>query len=90
MAFHTFSHVLALDMNFHIKRRTGDLSRKLERGTRSISMVFRAVVFTFLPTALELALVCGILWKQFSAPVAGKPTHGVEQWAHRGQRKQRG
>ena len=58
-------------MNFHIKRRTGDLSRKLERGTRSISMVFRAVVFTFIPTALELSLVCGILWQQFSAPVAG-------------------
>jgi hypothetical protein len=59
-------------MNFHIKRRTGELSRKLERGTSSISMVFRAVVFTFIPTALELALVCGILWRQFSAPVAGE------------------
>lgn len=37
-------------------------------------MVFRALVFTFLPTALELCLVCGILWTQFSALVAGAPS----------------
>eukprot|EP00191_Tetraselmis_sp_GSL018_P021394 CAMPEP_0177593098 /NCGR_PEP_ID=MMETSP0419_2-20121207/8937_1 /TAXON_ID=582737 /ORGANISM="Tetraselmis sp., Strain GSL018" /LENGTH=548 /DNA_ID=CAMNT_0019084059 /DNA_START=514 /DNA_END=2160 /DNA_ORIENTATION=- len=71
VSFHTFSHVLALDTSFHIKRRTGELSRKLERGTQSINMVFRAIVFTFIPTVVELALVCGILWTSFSAPVAG-------------------
>jgi len=71
VAFHTLNHVLGLDMSFHIMRKTGELSRRLDRGSRSINMVFRAVVFTFLPTILELIMVCGILWHQFSAPVAG-------------------
>eukprot|EP00873_Tetraselmis_striata_P021767 jgi/Tetstr1/442031/TSEL_030212.t1 len=71
VAFHTFNHVLNMDMQFHLNRRTGELSRKLERGTRSVGMVFRAVVFTFMPTVVELLLVCGILWSSFSAPVAG-------------------
>lgn len=35
--------------------RAGSLSRMLERGTRSVAMIFRAIVFTFVPTALELA-----------------------------------
>jgi hypothetical protein len=35
-------------------------------------MVFRAMVFTFLPTVVELVLVCGILWTTFSPPVAGE------------------
>lgn len=39
-------------------------------GTRSVSMVFRAVVFTFVPTALELVLVCGLLARSFAPQVA--------------------
>ncbi|BDA47349.1 Iron-sulfur clusters transporter atm1, mitochondrial [Coccomyxa sp. Obi] len=70
VAYHTFSHVLDLDINFHLERRTGALSRILERGTRSISMVFRAVVFTFLPTAIELVLVCGLLARTFTPIVS--------------------
>jgi ABC-type transport system involved in Fe-S cluster assembly fused permease/ATPase subunit len=53
-------------LSFHLERRTGALQRIIDRGTRSVSMVFRAVVFTFLPTAMELALVCGLLWHAFS------------------------
>ncbi|KAK9905738.1 hypothetical protein WJX75_005420 [Coccomyxa subellipsoidea] len=70
VAYHTFSHVLDLDINFHLERRTGALSRILERGTRSVSMVFRAVVFTFLPTAIELVLVCGLLARTFTPIVS--------------------
>ncbi len=40
-------------------------------GTRSVAMVFRAVVFTFLPTAFELVLVCGLLARTFQPAVAG-------------------
>ncbi|OUS46457.1 ABC family transporter: mitochondrial ATM1-like protein [Ostreococcus tauri] len=66
VALEVFNHVLGLDLSFHLERRTGALQRIIDRGTRSVSMVFRAVVFTFLPTAIELALVCGLLWHAFS------------------------
>ena len=54
VAYHTFAHVLDLDISFHLERRTGALSRVLERGTRSIAVMFRAIVFTFIPTIVEL------------------------------------
>ncbi|KAK9862805.1 hypothetical protein WJX84_006068 [Apatococcus fuscideae] len=65
VAYHTFSHVLDLDLAFHLERRTGTLTRILERGTRAVAMVFRAVVFTFIPTFVELVLVCGLLARTF-------------------------
>ncbi|KAL3155600.1 hypothetical protein ABBQ38_010855 [Trebouxia sp. C0009 RCD-2024] len=70
VAYHTFSHVLDLDTGFHLERRTGALSRILERGTRSVGMMFRAVVFTFMPTAIELVLVCTLLARRFRPAVA--------------------
>eukprot|EP00891_Asterochloris_glomerata_P006206 jgi/Astpho2/6206/e_gw1.00088.34.1_t len=63
-------HVLDLDIGFHLERRTGALSRILERGTRSVAMMFRAVVFTFLPTIVELGLVTTVLARKFSASIA--------------------
>ena len=38
MAYHTFSHVLDLDISFHLERRTGALSRVLERGARTLPL----------------------------------------------------
>lgn len=70
VAYQTFSHVLDLDVTFHMNRRTGRLSRILERGTRSIQMLYRAVLFTFLPTAIELLFVVGLLANRFSPMVA--------------------
>ena len=61
--------MLDLDVSFHLERRTGRLSRILERGTRSTQMLFRAVVFTLLPTGLELALVCATLGRLFNPAV---------------------
>jgi hypothetical protein len=69
VAHHTFSHVLDLDISFHLERRTGQLSRILERGTRSTQMIFRAVVFTLFPTSLELVLVCATLGHLFNGYV---------------------
>ena len=66
VALQVFNHVLNLDLSFHLDRRTGALQRIIDRGTRSITMVFRAVVFTFVPTMVELALVCFLLWRAFS------------------------
>ncbi len=69
VALHAFEHILSLDLSFHLERRTGSLSRTIDRGTRSVAMVFRAVVFTFLPTAVELLAVCVLLWRAFSFSV---------------------
>eukprot|EP00878_Enallax_costatus_P016674 GHUV01017494.1.p1 GENE.GHUV01017494.1~~GHUV01017494.1.p1 ORF type:complete len:347 (+),score=102.06 GHUV01017494.1:358-1398(+) len=70
VAYQTFSHVLELDITFHMNRRTGRLSRILERGTRSIQMLYRAVLFTFAPTFIELVFVITLLATQFSPMVA--------------------
>lgn len=70
VAFHAFRHILALGLPFHSASRTGSLSRIVERGTRSIAMTFRAVVFTFLPTFVELVLVCWLLSKALSPSVS--------------------
>jgi ABC-type transport system involved in Fe-S cluster assembly fused permease/ATPase subunit len=69
VALHAFEHILSLDLSFHLDRRTGSLSRVIDRGTRSVAMVFRAVVFTFVPTALELVAVCFLLWRAFSGAI---------------------
>lgn len=70
MSYHTFDHVLNLDLQFHLERQTGKLSRILERGTRSIQILYRALIFTFLPTCIELLFVCGLLSSAFSPTVA--------------------
>jgi ABC-type transport system involved in Fe-S cluster assembly fused permease/ATPase subunit len=71
VALHVFEHILSLDLSFHLDRRTGSLSRVIDRGTRSVAMVFRATIFTFLPTAVELVAVCALLWRAFSGAVVG-------------------
>ena len=43
----------------------------LERGSRSIAMIFRAVVFTFMPTFIELVAVCVILYRSFDWRISG-------------------
>lgn len=65
-----FSHILSMDMAFHLDRKTGALARIIERGKRSITMIFRAVVFTFIPTFVELVLVCGLLARELSPAFA--------------------
>lgn len=56
-----FRHLHALDLNFHLNRRTGGLSRDIERGTNAINFLLRFMVFNIVPTFLEIALVVGIL-----------------------------
>ena len=69
VAVSSFEHILDLDMGFHLHRKTGSLTRKVERGTRSVAMCFRAAVFTFLPTIIELILVVSLLSKAFSPQI---------------------
>lgn len=60
-----FEHLHTLDLAFHLNRRTGGLSRDIERGTNGISFLMRFLVFNIVPTFLELFLVMGILWQQY-------------------------
>ena len=56
-----FRHLHALDLDFHLNRRTGGLSRDIERGTNGISFLLRFMVFNILPTLLEIGMVIGLL-----------------------------
>lgn len=56
-----FRHVHALDLEFHLSRRTGGLARDIERGTTGISFLMRFFVFNIAPTLFEIAMVVGIL-----------------------------
>ncbi len=57
-----FKHVHSLDLDFHLNRRTGGLSRDIERGVNGISFLLRFMVFNIIPTFLEIGLVVGLLW----------------------------
>jgi ATP-binding cassette subfamily B protein len=58
----TFRHLHALSLRFHLERQTGGLSRTVDRGVKGIEFLLLFVVFNVLPTIIEIALVCGLLW----------------------------
>lgn len=62
IALNVFKHMHNLSMRFHITRKTGGLSRSIERGTKGIEAVLRYSLFNILPTSVEIILVSGILW----------------------------
>lgn len=65
VAANVFDHLLKLDLNFHLSRQTGGLTRAMDRGTKGISFLLTSMVFHILPTALEISLVCGILVSRY-------------------------
>jgi ATP-binding cassette subfamily B protein len=62
VALQTFRHLHALALRFHLERQTGGLSRAIERGTKGIETLLSYMLFSILPTLVEIALVCGVLW----------------------------
>ena len=66
MAIRTFRHLHRLSLRFHLERRTGGLSRIIERGTKAIEVILRFSLFNTFPTVLELAFVCGVLAYTFN------------------------
>ncbi|RUV77105.1 MAG: ABC transporter ATP-binding protein/permease [Mesorhizobium sp.] len=60
LAYRTFIHMHQLSLRFHLERRTGGLSRIIERGTKGIETIVRFTVLNTLPTILEFALTAGI------------------------------
>ncbi|MGQ0622002.1 MAG: ABCB family ABC transporter ATP-binding protein/permease [Panacagrimonas sp.] len=65
-----FRHLHGLDIEFHLGRRTGGLSRDIERGVSGISFLLRFMLFNIVPTLLELALVAVILLVNYGASFA--------------------
>ncbi len=66
----TFRHLHALSLRFHLDRQTGGLSRIIERGTSGIDTLLSYLIFSILPTFIEMALVCGILWSLYDVTYA--------------------
>lgn len=69
-----FDHLLRLDLNFHLTKQTGGLTRAIDRGTKGISFLLTSMVFHVIPTALEIVMVCGILTYQYGGSFAAITT----------------
>ena len=65
LALQTFEHMHRLSLRFHLERKTGGLTRVLERGRAGIEELSRLMVLTLVPTIVELVLVLGILAYEF-------------------------
>lgn len=70
VARNVFDHLLKLDLNFHLSRQTGGLTRALDRGTKGISFLLTSMLFHIFPTILEISMVCGILTYQYGLKFA--------------------
>jgi ATP-binding cassette, subfamily B, heavy metal transporter len=65
IALTVFRHLHALSLRFHLERQTGGVSRDIERGTRGIATLMSFMLFSILPTILEIGLVSGLLFYKF-------------------------
>lgn len=61
----TFHHLHKLSLRFHLARRTGGLSRVIERGVKGIEAIVRFTILNGVPTFFEFALMAGVIWYQF-------------------------
>src|SRR5690606_24071913 len=65
LAFKTFTHVHGLSLRYHLQRRTGGLSRVIERGVTGIETIVRFTVLNSIPTVLEFVFAAAIIAWQF-------------------------
>jgi ATP-binding cassette subfamily B protein len=65
LAFNTFQHMHQLSLRFHLERKTGGLTRVLERGRLGIENISRMVLMTFVPTIVEFVLVLAVCALEF-------------------------
>ncbi|MGA8688910.1 MAG: ABC transporter ATP-binding protein/permease [Methyloceanibacter sp.] len=61
LANRTFRHLHALSLRFHLERRTGGLNRVIERGVTGVDTIVRMAVLNSIPTAVELAMIAGMV-----------------------------
>ena len=68
MSVRVLEHLHQLSLRFHLERKTGAISRDLERGTASVSTLMNFMVFSIIPIAVEFGLVAFMLLKNY-API---------------------
>jgi ATP-binding cassette, subfamily B, heavy metal transporter len=65
LALETFRHIHALSLRYHIARKTGGLSRIIERGVKGVEFLLRFMLFSVVPLVLELLFIAGVLFFVF-------------------------
>ena len=65
LAYRTFVHMHQLSLRFHLERKTGGLSRIIERGTKGIETIVRFTILNSVPTLLEFLLTAIIFWASY-------------------------
>ena len=65
LALQTFEHIHRLSMRYHIGRKTGGLSRIIERGVKGVEFLLRFLLFSIGPLILELLMIAGVLFFLF-------------------------
>ncbi|KAJ2328883.1 Iron-sulfur clusters transporter atm1, mitochondrial, partial [Coemansia sp. RSA 2673] len=70
LALGIYRHLLNLDIQFHLSRETGGLTRAIDRGTKGISFILSSLVVHLVPTFLEIGMVSGILAYKFGPQYA--------------------
>jgi len=66
----TFAHVHTLSLRFHLERKTGGLSRVIERGTKGIDTLLSFALFSIFPTLFQLLLFSAIMWTRLDLGIA--------------------
>ena len=61
LALETFQHIHKLSLRYHISRKTGALSRVIERGIKGLEFLLRFLLFSVGPLVLELLIIAGIM-----------------------------
>ena len=82
LAIETFTHIHQLSLRYHITRKTGGLSRIIERGVKGVDFLLRFMLFSIGPLILELVMVAGIFALAFGWQYAGAvvATIGLYVW----------
>ena len=65
LALETFTHIHRLSMRYHISRKTGGLSRVIERGVKGVDFLLRFLLFSMGPLVLELSMIAVVLFFLF-------------------------
>lgn len=85
-ATETFAHALNLSLDFHQTKRSGALSRTMDRGSRAVDFLLRILAFNLVPTGVELVLAAGVLagkydWRFGALAVAVVAIYAVSTFA---------
>ena len=85
-ATETFAHALSLSLDFHQTKRSGSLSRTMDRGARAVDFLMRILAFNLIPTGVELVLAAGVLagaydWRFGAVAVAVVAVYAIATFA---------